>query len=246
MTSVWRKAIVTTTAAALLSLAATPAMAVKSTEPSKPTSSYTVSGASNRAALTTSTTSIEKMAIGALSEAAREATDAELVAFLLLAKGPIADRNPNAVATAESQIPGLDQVTDAEAIEAAQAYLDETPSFATTIRPALLSSNPMRVEVGLDRFGMSFMRYIDEELTHQGITRTSAELNACNGSWCVKQTALAVTTAAVVWQVAGLHTAAAVTIATALAVIIYLPGSDQMNSVDGQRFVNSFMSGLRA
>lgn len=137
----------------------------------------------------------DRLGSNALSAESGVITDAELVAFLLLAKGPIAERNPDAVAAAEAQISALAEITEARALDASQQYVDAS---------------------------------------------------GCNGSFCAKQTALALTTAVVLWQVAGLHTAAAVTIVLAAAVFVYLPGDERMGQIDEQKFVSNFMSNIRA
>lgn len=174
-------------------------------------------------------------------------TDAELVAFLLLAKGPIAERNPAAVSAAESQLPELAQITDEQALEASQQYVDASRVFSSRIRPGLLSDNPVSVQRAIDEFGKDFAAYIEANSQDASqMAQASLSRDGCNGSVCVAQWALAATTAVVVWQVAGLHTAAAVTIVAAAAVFIYLPGNERMGPMDRQMFVSRFMSGIRA
>ncbi|WP_104128873.1 hypothetical protein [Cryobacterium sp. Y57] len=210
---------------------------------------YAVTGDDRRARLIDSKAEAnDRLGSDALNAESDIATDAELVAFLLLAKGPIADRNPDAVAAAEAQIPALIEITEAQALDASQQYVDASSVFVSEIRPGLLSSNPIYVQDAIDRFGQDFVSYVDS--VSEGISESAEGLvvraSGCNGSFCVKQTALALTTAVVVWQVAGLHTVAAVTIVLAAAVFVYLPGNERMGQVDEQKFVSSFMSNIRA
>ncbi|TFD23957.1 hypothetical protein [Cryobacterium lyxosi] len=210
---------------------------------------YAVAGDDRRATLIDSKAEAnDRLGSDALSAEFDIATDAELVAFLLLAKGPIADRNPDAVAAAEAQIPALTEITEAQALDASQQYVDASSVFVSEIRPGLLSSNPIYVQDAIDRFGRDFVSYVDS--VSEGASESAEGLvvraSGCNGSFCVKQVALALTTAVVVWQIAGLHTVAAVTIVLAAAVFVYLPGNERMGQVDEQKFVSSFMSNIRA
>ncbi|WP_434316339.1 hypothetical protein [Leifsonia sp. P73] len=211
-------------------------------------SEYSVSADPRRATLSESRP-IESAELGARSLAgeSNSVTDAELVAFLLLAKGPIAERNPAAVAAAESQLPELALITDEQALEASQRYVDASAVFSSRIRPGLLSDNPVSVQRAIDEFGKDFAAYIEANSKEAAqVMEAPMSRDGCNGSVCVAQWALAATTAVVVWQVAGLHTAAAVTIVAAAAVFVYLPGNERMGAMDRQKFVSRFMSGVRA
>ncbi|WP_157544254.1 hypothetical protein [Jonesia quinghaiensis] len=209
---------------------------------------YQVEGDDRRAELVTDRAAENTAtAAAALFDEGESISDAALVAFLLVAKGPIAERNPDAVAVAEAQIPALKEVSDEQALEASQEYVDASDVFQSEIRPGLLSDNPVHVQNAIEAFGSDFLAYVDSLApgvgeAAQGLASKPA---GCNGTFCVKQTALVGTTAVVVWQVAGLHSAAAVTIALAAAVFVYLPGDERMSAVDQQIFTSDFMTSVR-
>lgn len=128
----------------------------------------------------------DRLGSNALSAESGVITDAELVAFLLLAKGPIAERNPDAVAAAEAQISTLTEITEAQALDASQQYVDASSVFASEIRPGLLSSNPIYVQDAIDRFGQDFVRYVD---TLSAGAAHGRSCNKCLCSRCVRLSA---------------------------------------------------------
>ncbi len=163
----------------------------------------------------------------------------DYITFLVFAAGPVADDHPEITELVLAQYPQLAEVPEDQANSFAEYYISKNSGFAGYYIPKLTSGDPDIVKDAVETFAINFATWIEKEYANLGMTE--ADMAGCSwGSGCVETWYLALTTAAVGWQVAGLHTAAAVTIAAALAVFVYLPGEAGMNNIDRQEYASSF------
>lgn len=143
------------------------------------------------------------------------------------------------------QVPQLKNVSPADMEAFSGKYLSANPDFVESVLPKLTSGDPIKVQEAVEAFGSDLMVWVQKEAAAEGVAPARMGRSGCSwGSGCVKEWYLAATTAAVGWQVAGLHSVAAVTIYVALAVFVYLPGESGMNDIDRQGYASNFATAV--
>lgn len=154
-------------------------------------------------------------------------SDSDIITYLLGGVGPVAKDNPEITLSVRSKV-GVEKGDEADVRSLADYLLKTDSRLNKEALPLIRSGNPAKVERGIQKF-TKYVRQDVEELSSKNTKKIAA---APAGWWhtdanVIQTHNIASTTNGVIaWQVAGLHTAGAVTIYLAAAVFmfVYLEG----------------------
>lgn len=198
----------------------------------------------NAASATASTTAGSRVPVAVTrgSSAVPTYSDADVVALLVFAKGPIAEKNPALAAKIRAGQPANDvSLADIAAWTAQLKALD--PNFTSGVTKAVQAGDPYRAQKALDQLNADIKKW------SQKAQVSSKDLATTQGfiSWKAKTHVLVATNVVAVWQGAVYTTVAAGAEAVVLVAIVPAAASyeflmDKPGSLEKQDYIASVTS----